>query len=117
MADRKQPSDYFIFERPAVGSHSHTHTVVYVGGAHIEVEPLIERLRDHHLRHVPPERVVLIGPESRAAQLTELAGDSKLTDTLPSITRYLDTPAIETWTFDASGTLVSAEGTVDDEER
>src|SRR3954454_25152640 len=99
MANRKQPSDYFIFERPLGDNRSRTETIVYVGGGHLEVGPLIEHLRRHHLTHGPPERVVLIGSEPREDALNGLAHDSRLIDTLPSITRYVQPPLVEVWTF------------------
>ncbi|MEX1142362.1 MAG: hypothetical protein WD993_08785 [Thermoleophilaceae bacterium] len=105
MSERKQPSEYFVFEAQASGQDPKTETVVFAAGRAADADHLVERLRNHHLTHAPPERVILMGSDESV--LLSLAGDSALRETLPSVTRYVDPPDIEPVAFDRSGTLTS----------
>lgn len=103
MPRRKGPSSFFVFP------HTHgrsTETVVFVGGDCIEELDLTERLREHHLRHLPPpDRIVVVASEPRRQSVESVVNATDFQAKLPASTRYADTPSLAVVTFDAEGRL------------
>jgi len=79
---------------------------VFVGGDRIEELDLTERLREHHLRHLPPpDRIVVVASEPRREGIERVVGSTDFQDLLPASTRYSNTPPLAVVTFDAEGRL------------
>jgi hypothetical protein len=105
-----EPADFIVFQQQLDAGRGTTQTVVFFAGDRLEADVVAARLRDHHLTHAPPERVVLLAAEPFAAELSELVEDSALAGTLPGTTRYVGPPDLVPITFGHGGKLSDLKG-------
>ncbi|HEY5942709.1 MAG TPA: hypothetical protein VIT89_07610 [Solirubrobacterales bacterium] len=111
MTRAKRPSDFFLYDLESdPGRGGPVDVVAFTGGTTVDVDLLVEAMREHLELSPPPRRLLLLGPEPAKEAIEAAAENPALNDALPAFTRWTETPQVHPLLFGIDGGLQSPRG-------
>jgi hypothetical protein len=96
---------YDYFHQTTASQKQQRFSIVFSSSSQIDDAGLVESLRIHFATAMPPDAVVLVGTEGNHGTLESLASSSRVSETLPAMTRYLNPPTLNAIWICSDGTL------------
>jgi hypothetical protein len=97
---------YYVFEVTVVKKQSIERLLVmFTSIRKPESEELAEAIESHCNDKSPPDRIVVMGPETIRAALVESTSSGKFAERVRAVTRYHNAPKVEVCCFDWDGTV------------